>query len=67
MGLDLQRPLDEANRRAVYDAFIRHHVLCFRKLMWDNRCLLHRANTNFEAARYPRVLQRICLRGMAPA
>jgi alpha-ketoglutarate-dependent taurine dioxygenase len=32
-------------------------------LMWDNRCLLHRADANFDAARYPRVLNRTCLRG----
>ena len=36
-------------------------------LMWDNRCLLHRADANFEAARYPRVLHRTCLRGTAPS
>jgi alpha-ketoglutarate-dependent taurine dioxygenase len=36
-------------------------------LMWDNRCLLHCANTNFDAARFPRMLQRTCVRGTAPA
>jgi taurine dioxygenase len=36
-------------------------------LMWDNRCLLHRADPNFDAALYPRVLHRTCLRGTAPA
>ncbi len=36
-------------------------------LMWDNRCLLHRADPNFDAALYPRVLHRTCLRGAAPA
>ena len=36
-------------------------------LMWDNRCLLHRADPNFDAARFPRVLHRTCLRGTAPA
>jgi taurine dioxygenase len=36
-------------------------------LMWDNRCLLHRADPNFDAAQYPRVLHRTCLRGTAPA
>jgi taurine dioxygenase len=36
-------------------------------LMWDNRCLLHRADPNFDAARHPRVLHRTCLRGTAPA
>jgi taurine dioxygenase len=30
VGLDLTRPLDDATRRAVYDAFVRHHVLAFR-------------------------------------
>ena len=30
VGLDLARPLDEPARRAVYDAFVRHHVLAFR-------------------------------------
>ena len=32
-------------------------------LMWDNRCLLHRADPNFDAAAFPRVLHRTCLRG----
>src|SRR3954462_7182664 len=36
-------------------------------LMWDNRCLLHHADPNFDAALYPRVLHRTCLRGTAPA
>jgi taurine dioxygenase len=36
-------------------------------LMWDNRCLLHRADANFDAATHPRVLHRTCLRGTAPA
>lgn len=34
-------------------------------LMWDNRCLLHRADTNFDATQYPRILHRTCLRGTA--
>jgi alpha-ketoglutarate-dependent taurine dioxygenase len=35
-------------------------------LMWDNRCLLHRADPNFDATRHPRVLHRTCLRGTTP-
>jgi hypothetical protein len=35
--------------------------------MWDNRCLLHRADPNFDAAVYPRVLHRTCLRDTTPA
>src|ERR1700744_4433468 len=30
IGLDLRQPLDAATRDAVYAAFVRHHVLCFR-------------------------------------
>ena len=29
-GLDLRQPLDDQTKRAVYDAFVRFHVLCFR-------------------------------------
>ena len=29
-GLDLRQPLAEATKRAVYDAFVHYHVLCFR-------------------------------------
>lgn len=36
-------------------------------LMWDNRCLLHRAEANFDAATYPRILHRTCLRGAPTA
>lgn len=32
-------------------------------VLWDNRCLLHRADPNFDAAAFPRVLHRTCLRG----
>ena len=32
-------------------------------LMWDNRCLLHHADGNFDTTKYPRVLHRTCLRG----
>jgi len=53
---------------AVQERFVyRHKWAPGDLLMWDNRCLLHRANTNFDAARFPRVLQRTCLRGSAPA
>lgn len=36
-------------------------------LMWDNRCLLHRADQNFDPGIYPRILHRTCLRGTPPA
>ena len=30
VGLDLRQPFDAATKDAVYDAFVRYHVLCFR-------------------------------------
>jgi alpha-ketoglutarate-dependent taurine dioxygenase len=53
---------------ATQECFVyRHHWQPGDVLMWDNRCLLHRADANFEAAKYKRVLHRTCLRGTAPA
>ncbi|MDA0341860.1 MAG: TauD/TfdA family dioxygenase [Proteobacteria bacterium] len=41
----------------------RHHWRAGDLLMWDNRCLLHRADPNFDVALHPRVMHRTCLRG----
>lgn len=35
-------------------------------VMWDNRCLLHRACPNYEMARFPRILNRTVVRGSSP-
>jgi alpha-ketoglutarate-dependent taurine dioxygenase len=52
---------------ATQDRFIyRHKWHTGDVLMWDNRCLLHRADPNFDATLYPRVLHRTCLRGTPP-
>lgn len=60
--------LEKLTAHAVQESFVyRHKWTLGDLLMWDNRCLLHRANPNFDAARFPRVLQRTCLRGSAPA
>jgi len=60
--------LEKLTAHAVEERFVyRHPWTLGDLLMWDNRCLLHRANTNFDAARFPRVLQRTCLRGAATA
>jgi alpha-ketoglutarate-dependent taurine dioxygenase len=60
--------LAQLTAHAVQERFVyRHRWQAGDLLMWDNRCLLHCANTNFDAARFPRVLQRTCLRGAAPA
>jgi taurine dioxygenase len=69
------RPMADGRARlAALEAFAtqerfvyRHHWRAGDLLMWDNRCLLHRADTNFDAAQHPRVLHRTCLRGTAPA
>ena len=55
-------------KRATQSLFIYQHD--WRPgdvLMWDNRCLLHKANSNFNANRHARVMHRTCLRGHAPA
>ena len=60
--------LDRLTAHAIEERFVyRHKWRAGDMLMWDNRCLLHRANSNFDAARFPRVLHRTCLRGSAPA
>ena len=60
--------IDRLTAHAVEERFVyRHKWRTGDMLMWDNRCLLHRANPNFDAARFPRVLHRTCLRGTAPA
>jgi alpha-ketoglutarate-dependent taurine dioxygenase len=65
---DSRALLDRLTAHAVEERFVyRHQWRAGDMLMWDNRCLLHRANPNFDAALYPRVLHRTCLRGSAPA
>jgi taurine dioxygenase len=69
------RPVEDGRARlqalmqhAVSERFVyRHRWRLGDVLMWDNRCLLHKANANFDAARFPRVLHRTCLRGTVPA
>ncbi len=69
------QPIEESRQRiidlekyATEDRFVyRHNWRQGDVLMWDNRCLLHRADPNFDAAHYPRVLHRTCLRGTATA
>jgi taurine dioxygenase len=59
--------LAKLEAHATQDRFVyRHKWHAGDVLMWDNRCLLHRADPNFDAALYPRVLHRTCLRGTPP-
>jgi alpha-ketoglutarate-dependent 2,4-dichlorophenoxyacetate dioxygenase len=65
---DSRARIDRLTAHAVQDRFVyRHKWRSGDILMWDNRCLLHRADPNFDAAHFPRVLHRTCLRGGAPA
>lgn len=56
--------IEALEAHATEERFIYRHT--WREgdlLMWDNRCLLHRADPNFDAARHARVMHRTCLRG----
>ena len=56
--------IEKLEEHATQPQFIyRHSWRAGDVLMWDNRCLLHRADPNFDAAHHPRVLHRTCLRG----
>jgi alpha-ketoglutarate-dependent taurine dioxygenase len=60
--------LEALTEHAVQERFVyRHNWRQGDMLMWDNRCLLHRADPNFDAAHFARVLHRTCLRGTRPA
>ena len=64
-------PVEEGRARilkleehATQDRFVfRHNWRPGDVLMWDNRCLLHHADGNFDTKKYPRMLHRTCLRG----
>jgi alpha-ketoglutarate-dependent 2,4-dichlorophenoxyacetate dioxygenase len=49
-------------RRFVYT----HHWQLGDLVMWDNRCLLHRAVANYAADKYRRVMHRSVVRGTVP-
>lgn len=56
--------IEALEAHATADRFVyRHKWRQGDLLMWDNRCLLHRADPNFDAAHHPRVMHRTCLRG----
>lgn len=58
--------IEALETHATQEQFIyRHNWRPGDLLMWDNRCLLHRADPNFDAATHPRVMHRTCLRGTA--
>lgn len=65
--MDGRARIERLEAHATQPRFVyRHGWRAGDILMWDNRCLLHHADPNFDAARYPRVLHRTCLRGATP-
>ncbi len=68
--------MPEAEGRALLDELLEHttqrqFVYTHRwsigdLVMWDNRCLLHRAVANYEIGRYRRILHRSVVRGTVP-
>ena len=64
---DSKALLTELHAFAEQDAFIYAHQWRAGDLvMWDNRCLLHRATANFEMDKYRRVMHRTVIKGTIP-
>jgi alpha-ketoglutarate-dependent taurine dioxygenase len=59
--------IDDLLARATVPANVYRHAWQPGDLvMWDNRCLLHRADRNYDMAAHPRVLHRTVVRGTVP-
>ena len=59
--------LQELLDHATQPQFVYTHQWCDGDLvMWDNRCLLHRALANYEMAKHRRVLHRTVVTGSVP-
>jgi alpha-ketoglutarate-dependent taurine dioxygenase len=59
--------LDELLAHTTQRQFVHTHRWRVGDLvMWDNRCLLHRAVANYELGRYRRILHRSVVRGTVP-
>lgn len=69
--------MPERDGRALLDELLAHttksqfvYIHRWRKgdlVIWDNRCLLHRAVANYEIGKYRRVLYRSVVRGTVPS
>jgi len=59
--------LDELLSHATQPRFVYvHRWHAGDLIMWDNRCLLHRAVANYEMNKYRRVMHRNVVRGTVP-
>jgi len=59
--------LEELLQHTTQPQFVyAHRWRCGDLVIWDNRCLLHRAVANYEMDRYRRILHRSVVRGSVP-
>jgi alpha-ketoglutarate-dependent taurine dioxygenase len=64
---DGRKLLANLEAHATSPAFVyAHRWMRGDLVMWDNRCLLHRALTNYDMGRHARVLHRTVVRGTVP-
>ena len=62
-----RRLIADLSEHATQPRFIYRHV--WRKgdlILWDNRCLIHRALANFEMGKQRRILRRVVVKGSVP-
>ena len=59
--------MDELLERGTVDAHVyRHQWRPGDLVLWDNRCLMHKADRNFDMAAHARVLHRTVIKGTIP-
>ena len=59
--------IKELNAHVTQPEFVyRHQWRPGDLVMWDNRCLLHRADRNYQMDVHPRILHRTVVRGTVP-
>lgn len=70
-GMDVEegrKLLADLLDHATQDRFVyRHKWQTGDLVMWDNRCLLHKATDDFDMGNEPRVLHRTVIQGTVPA
>jgi taurine dioxygenase len=57
---------DLLNKSTIEKNIYRHSWRTGDLVIWDNRCLLHKADRNYDIAAHPRVLHRTVVRGAIP-
>ena len=57
---------DLLNKSTIEKNIYRHSWRTGDLVIWDNRCLLHKADRNYDMTAHPRVLHRTVVRGAIP-